>query len=583
MSEPITECRDPVYLSFENITIRVADTGKEVLSGVSGMISPGLTAIMGPTASGKTALLNALVQHVAQGLEKVTGKSLINGKEFSVQQVHFGYCLQIDDLNGHLTVFETLKYAADMILSQQNDAQRVARIEHLLSELGLMHVKDVLVGTPQLKGISGGQRKRLSIALAMLNNPPLLILDEPTAGLDSVTAKLLVTTLKHLCDTQRITILCVIHQPQRAIFEMLDRLMLLRCGEIIYDGDAQQCVASFQRLGIPFDGISNPADHIIECISPHLGETVEQLRARCIVRQAYQRPKLDVQEYVPIPLPLSDEMPSLFHQFSVLVRRQLMQELRDVNMHLTNLFVTLACAFLIGGVWFQLGNGSANLSKRLPALFFVCINQSLFGAMKAILHFPDQRRTLMRERRAKLYQTSPAVLAWTVVEYSVIAVWSVVFAIITYFMIGFRQDSAGHFFIYLCVLFLDKVVASSIAMLVCTMTSQPSLPTVILPMVLEISRLFGGFFLPPVQLPTYFEWLDPLSYVKYAYLAVANNELQELTICTPAGVCSVTAANAAISSRKLDYLTAGPCIGVLIAFAVFTRCVAYTFLRFKKL
>lgn len=123
----------------------------------------------------------------------------------------------------------------------------------------------------------------------------------------------------------------------------------------------------------------------------------------------------------------------------------------------------------------------------------------------------------------------------------------------------------------------------SVTTKVCTWTSQAALPTVILPMILELSRLFGGFFLPPALLPQYFEWLDPLSYVKYAYLAIANNELQDLVLCSTPTSCSTTAANALIASKKLDYLTTGPCVGVLIAFVVATRVVAYLFLRFKKL
>jgi hypothetical protein len=161
-------------------------------------------------------------------------------------------------------------------------------------------------------------------------------------------------------------------------------------------------------------------------------------------------------------------------------------------------------------------------------------------------------------------------------------IWSAVFAVVTYFMIGYRTDSAKHFFLYFLILVLDKNTASSVAVMICTWTTQMTMPTVILPVILELSRLFGGFFLPPALLPSYFKWLDPLSYVKYAYLGVANNELSDLPLKDAAGVYSTTAANALVGSLKLDYLSTGPCIGVLIAFIVFTRAVAYVFLLFKK-
>lgn len=580
----VTDHKQIAVVTFENIGIRIDDgsSTRPILRGVSGTIRPGLTAIMGPTGSGKTTLLNALLHHVSVGLEKVSGEVRLNGKVFTPQQVHFGYCLQTDDLNGHLTVYETLYYAAELLFAFRTSEERHARVMEVLRVVGLVHVRDVMVGSQTHQGISGGQRKRVSIALALLSAPPLLILDEPTAGLDSVTAMNLMEELKELATNHGTTILCVIHQPQRKIFELLDRLILLRSGEIIFDDEASSCVAAFEALGLHYDGVSNPADHIMDVISPHLGETQAQLWDRCVVRKAYRKPEVDHNANGEQPLPLSAELPSRAYQFGVLFRRHFVEELRDINLHLLSFFVAITAGFLIGGVWFQLGNGTANLSKRSPCVFFTVINQSLFGAMKSVLGFPEQRRTLMRERRAKLYTTLPGFLSWSLVDMLFSIPWSLVFVLVTYFMIGLRTDSAGHFFIFMVVLILDKIVASSMAVMVCTWTTNPSVPTVILPVVLELSRLFGGFFLPPALLPNYFEWLDPLSYVKYAYLAVANNELQDLLICTPAGVCSTTAANAIITSNKIDYLTPGPCIGVLIAFIVFTRFVAYVFLLFKK-
>lgn len=578
-------CSTPAHaecvLTFDNIVVKSSDTGSIIVNGVSGVLSPGITAIMGPTGSGKTTLLNALVCYYTVGLELVTGKTFINGKSYTPHQVHFGYCLQTDDLNGHLTVYETLIYAADLIFAHKTPEERHERVMEVLASVGLVHVRDVLVGSATQQGVSGGQRKRVSIGLALLSAPPLLILDEPTAGLDSVTAMNLLNELKLLAD-KGTTIVCVIHQPQRKIFELLDKLILLRSGEIIYDGRAADCVSYLESLGYPYDGVSNPADHILDVISPQLGETVAQLTDRCLVRKAYQRPVLDLALNGDQPLPAPHAMASRFHQFSVLFRRQVKQELRDVNLHLLNFTAAIAAGFLIGGVWFQLGNSTANLSKRQPSVFFCVVNQSLFGAMKSILGFPDQRRNLMRERRAKLYSTLPGFMAWSVVDMLFTLPWSLIFVLVTYFMIGLRTDSAGHFFVYMVVLMLDKIVASSMAVMVCTWTVLPSMPTVILPVMLEMSRLFGGFFLPPALLPDYFVWLDPLSYVKYAFLAVANNELGDLVLCKPNGVCDTTSSRKVIDDNGLDYMLAGPCIGVLIAFVVFTRFVAYVFLLFKR-
>ena len=569
----------PVVLTFTDLSVSTEGddkNAKTVLKKVSGVVSPGLTAVMGPTASGKSSFLNALVGHLPAGLRVSSGDIRINGKQFTSQEVHFGHCLQVDELNGRLTVMETLMYAAELVLFHQSRELQLARVEELLRDLGIFHVKDVLVGSPLKKGISGGQRKRLSIALSMLSKPPLLLLDEPTAGLDSVTAMQLVALLKRIATEQQVAVLCVIHQPQRAIFELLDRLILLRTGEIIYNGVASECIPFMESLGYEYDGVSNPADHIMEVISPQLGETLTQLEARCAVRKNYKPQVVDHEQNAHIPLPAPHATSARLHQFSTLLRRQTLQELRDVNLHLLNFFIAATCSFLIGAVWYQLKPLSSSVSKRSSAIFFCIINQSLFGALKSILSFPEQRTMMLRERKAKLYSTLPAFASWMLVDMMQIIVWSMVYAIIAYSMVGFRSG-ADHFFIFFVFVSLDKIIASSIACMICSFTSSISVPTTVLPVILELSRLFGGFFLPPALLPTYFSWLDALSYIKYAYVGAVLNELDGHVFDD-----SATAGSSFIAKNGLNYISVGGCVGVLIAVIVFTQSVTYTFLLKKK-
>jgi ABC-type multidrug transport system ATPase subunit/ABC-type multidrug transport system permease subunit len=581
MSRPAAEDDDyhapPVVLTFSNLCVAVenAKPSKDdlILRNVSAVLTPGLCAVMGPTASGKSSLLNALVGHLPVGLCVRSGDVCVNGKSFTPQQLHFGHCLQVDELNGRLTVMETLMYAAELTLFKLTPAERLARVEGILKDLQIFHVKDVLVGTPQLKGISGGQRKRVSIGMCLLTRPPILLLDEPTAGLDSVTAMHLLEMLKDMSSNRGVLVLCVIHQPQRAIFNLLDRLILLRSGEIVYNGQAADCIPYMEGLGYKYDGVSNPADHIMEVISPELGETMEHLEQRCLLKKNYKAPEVDLTLNSNEPLPVPDEMSSRLNQFRTLLRRQALQELRDTNLHLLNFGAAVSCALLIGAVYFRLPNTSAGLSRRNSALFFLVINQSLFGAMKSILSFPEQRKMMLRERKAKLYSTSPAFLAWNIVDFLQIIVWSSVFSVVSYFMIGLRSDSAGPFFLFWFFLLLDKLAASTIATLICSLTSRQSVPTALLPAALEISRLFGGFFLPPSLLPDYFVWLDALSYVKYVYTGVVQSQFVGADLSD-----STTAADLFITSRKLNFISIGGCVGALIAMIIGMKAITYLFM-----
>jgi ATP-binding cassette subfamily G (WHITE) protein 2 len=179
----------------------------------------------------------------------VEGEMRLNGAPYDNAELKriAGYVMQDDLLNGSLTVKETLTYTAEFRLPREfTDKQRYARVDDVMEDLGLTHVRHVLVGTPLKKGISGGERKRLCVGMQLLNRPQLLFLDEPTSGLDSVTALDLLKTFHALAhgksQEKAVTIVCSIHQPQSKIFNLFDSLILLKAGNIIYQGPRKQAM-----------------------------------------------------------------------------------------------------------------------------------------------------------------------------------------------------------------------------------------------------------------------------------------------------------------------------------------------------
>jgi ATP-binding cassette subfamily G (WHITE) protein 2 len=177
----------------------------------------------------------------------VHGEMRLNGAPYDNAELKriAGYVMQDDLLNGYLTVEETLMYTAKLRLPRTfTNKQRKERVEDVMADLGLSHVCNVIVGTPLKKGISGGERKRLCVGMQLLNRPQLLFLDEPTTGLDSVTALDLLHTLHALAHgkspEKAVTVVCSIHQPQSKIFNLFDSLILLKSGNIIYQGPRKQ-------------------------------------------------------------------------------------------------------------------------------------------------------------------------------------------------------------------------------------------------------------------------------------------------------------------------------------------------------
>lgn len=160
-----------------------------------------------------------------------------------------GYVMQDDLLNGYLTVEETLKFNAELRLPRTfTDKERWERVEEVLDDLGLKHVRNDVVGSQMKQGISGSERKRLCVCMQLLHRPQLLFLDEPTTGLDSVTALDLLHTLHALAhgksQAKAVTIVCSIHQPQAKIFNLFDSIVLLKAGYIIYQGSRKLSTVS---------------------------------------------------------------------------------------------------------------------------------------------------------------------------------------------------------------------------------------------------------------------------------------------------------------------------------------------------
>lgn len=188
--EPIAPANSPAIITWQNLTVSTipkrGQEPKKLLSNLSGIISGGLWAIMGGSGSGKTTFLSTLALRLDSTRMKIEGKVLLNGRTYdkALLKAMSGYVMQDDLLISTLTVEETLNYTA-LLRTPKNltKEERLERQNSLLKMLGIDHVRNVKVGDTRNKGISGGERKRLCVAMELLCRPSLLFLDEPTSGM----------------------------------------------------------------------------------------------------------------------------------------------------------------------------------------------------------------------------------------------------------------------------------------------------------------------------------------------------------------------------------------------------------------
>ncbi|GAV49516.1 hypothetical protein ZYGR_0P01600 [Zygosaccharomyces rouxii] len=256
-------------LTFKDIVYQVPinrDNSETVLNEVSGVVQPGeMMALLGGSGAGKTTLLDILAMKKKAG--KVSGQIKVNGKSISKKDYTklIGFVDQDDYLLPTLTVYETVLNSALLRLPRALpfEAKR-SRVYKVLEELRILDIKDKIIGNEFERGISGGEKRRVSIACELVTSPLILFLDEPTSGLDANNASNVVDCLVRLARNYGRTLVLSIHQPRSNIFQMFDKLVLLSNGEMVYSGEAIRVNEFLRNNGYQCPTEYNIADYLID-------------------------------------------------------------------------------------------------------------------------------------------------------------------------------------------------------------------------------------------------------------------------------------------------------------------------------
>ncbi|OMO70098.1 ABC transporter-like protein [Corchorus olitorius] len=388
------------YLVWEDLTVVIPNFGngpsRRLLNGLTGFAEPGrIMAIMGPSGSGKSTLLDALAGRLS-GNVVMTGNVLLNGKKKRLDYGSVAYVTQEDILLGTLTVRETITYSAYLRLPSSMSRKDIDGIvEGTIMEMGLQECADRLIGNWHLRGVSGGEKKRLSIALEILTRPHLLFLDEPTSGLDSASAFFVIQTLRTVCRDGR-TVISSIHQPSSEVFSLFDDLFLLSGGEQVYFGEAKMAAKFFAEAGFPCPSRRNPSDHFLRCINSDFDIVAETLKGsnrisefqnrsdpltnlptaqiKALLTKKYRtsdyaaKARARIQEIsslegLVIEKKLSSEAKWL-KQLSTLTQRSFLNMSRDLGYYWLRIGIYIVLAISVGSIFFNIGtNYNAILAR----------------------------------------------------------------------------------------------------------------------------------------------------------------------------------------------------------------------------
>ncbi|KAI0044158.1 hypothetical protein FA95DRAFT_1608776 [Auriscalpium vulgare] len=254
----------PATLQFSDITYTLA--GRPILENITGSVKPGqVLAIMGPSGAGKSTFLDILARKRKRGA--VGGTTLVNGRTVGDAEFRkvIGFVDQEDTLMSTLTVYETVLYSALLRLPRDMslEAKKYRTLE-TMNELGILSIKDARIGDSGHRSISGGEKRRVSIACELVTSPSILFLDEPTSGLDAYNAFNVVDSLVSLARDYNRTVVFTIHQPRSNIVALFDQLVLLAQGRLVYSGELSKCQSYFDSIDQHCPPGFNIADYLID-------------------------------------------------------------------------------------------------------------------------------------------------------------------------------------------------------------------------------------------------------------------------------------------------------------------------------
>ncbi|XP_029667725.1 ATP-binding cassette sub-family G member 1-like isoform X1 [Formica exsecta] len=503
-----------VDIEFNDLTYAVRSSRKEskmLLKGISGQFKSGeITAIMGPSGAGKSTLLNVLAGYKYTD----TSSSInINGKPRNMQEFKKMSCyiMQEDLVQPKLTVMEAMSFAADLKLGRKkSQSEKRIAINEILATLRLSETQDTF-----MERLSGGERKRLIIGLELVNNPPVIFLDEPTTGLDELSSFYCIDSLQKLARFGR-NVICSIHTPSASIFNRFDHVYILTAGECAYRGTSDNVLPFLQSIGLECPKHYNPADFVIETCSGDYGSDLIEQMITCVKKL----PILPISR-AKYELELDTQNPKVFwlDQFKTLIKRMILQLYRNRNYIYLKISLHIFLGLIIGLLFLNMGNDGSRALFNF-GFCFACLIVFLYIPMLPVLmHFPREIKVMKREYFNRWYNFSAYYWAINVTSIPIQILLGFIYLSMVYLITG--QPLEWHrcimFFstCFICA-FIGESIGHNIASIFNSVNSVFIGPAITCAMILTSVQGFGD----STPLPIYRTLFMYASHIRYGLEAL---------------------------------------------------------------
>ena len=516
---------------------------KSVLHGISGTVRKGtLTGVLGPSGSGKTTFLSIICGISADrtSARRIDGEILINGKRAGRWAKHLlAFVPQDDKLLSTLTVRESLMYSAVLRLPGSTLNVIKQKVDETVLELGLKSVEHSQVGgVINKRGISGGERRRVTIGMELVIDPNLMILDEPTSGLDSFTATSLLRTLKNICNGGR-TVILSMHQPTPAMLDMLDQVLLLAKGFQVYLGPPAEAAGFFKRHGFgQEDKTTHIAEHMLEVVSSeqNLIPLLESIYHGKSDGVAGEGTEMEWQESISpnstsrsFTKAMTERMHKFLVSISVLLWRGFLDILRNPALLLAHVIVAIAIGVFCGGIFYDADLTIDGAQNRLGAAFFVLAFLG-FWSLTTIDFLHVEREIVARETSSGYYNPYVYLISKILLDAVLLRVLpATLLTLPLYFMMGL-QNTVEKFVIFLFTVATFNITVGLLAMTITLLAHTAGTASLLINTILLVGLLFAGHLVNIPSMPKGLRWLHHLSPFHYGFQILAVNEMLGLRL-----------------------------------------------------
>jgi len=605
-----SETRVPITFKDLKYSVRTKKEGtKVILQGLTGHFRAGrLTALFGSSGCGKTSLMDVLAGRKTTGT--IVGEVRFNGATCLKKNIKHlcGYVEQFDNLVEVLSVEQMLMYTAELKLPALTRAQKRERVEEVIAQLRLEGCRKTVIGGELVKGISGGQKKRVNIGLSLITRPPVLFLDEPTTGLDSAMADEVCAVMSLLAAQGR-TVVATIHSPTASAFSLFDDLLMLRDGQLVYAGECGDAAADYfsKRVGLrPLEMGESMPEWLVDAMSPHAvvddkllshkaralaakrargsaaGDALATATLAATFRESDAWTSLEAELALahgdgtkpPVAVPAHLRRASPLRAILILLKYRALTDYRDPVYLGPRIGDKLVFSLIV--LTLYLGEGGEMAPAKVAGVtgtLFMVTALCGYGAASVVPSLVLDRPLFYRETNDGCYGPF-AYFTYKIIQEGFLCVFtSLLFTVVIFWGVQFQ----GSFFILMLSYYLVTMISIALAYAIASLAPTLEAASAMLPTYVTTVMFVAGLIMLTDEIPSQWAWYGWTSFIRYGWAAMMNNQFQG----HPNGEAKLFLDANGTAITVLDfYGLRGPvlgdkwaCIGMLVAiFAVFFTC-----------